>query len=486
MLPGAALASAPGVAWWQAMLFASLAGGLGWGIRGQYGHETGAMIAGLLVSLVLARLFCPHAEAAAVARAVAWGTIAIGFGGSMTYAQTIGLSHDQPLVGNWAALRWGMLGLAIKGGIWIGYAGAFLGMGLGGKSYSARGMVLAWLGILGLVALGIWLINEPFDPAHHVLPRIYFSDDWHWEPGATLKPRREVWGGMLFGLIGLLAFVRLKARDALAFRLGLWAFAGGAVGFPLGQCLQAYHAWNVAYFHSGAWAGLDPIINWWNFMETTFGLVLGAALGLGLWLNRKAIKVRPRGNVIEIPAGGEVLLLVLHVGLLVTSEFFGVRWVDRLYDFGMLLGFIPLVAVAGGRWWPYVLMLPVTALPILGKTIRLVVYEERSVGPVAGWIGYGLGPLIVVTILAIRHARAERRSQTAEAFLRPFLLVATWLFFGLNFAFFRFPWPWSPWTYRTPNGIVFAICSLGLTYCALGRVGKPVAMRLGQPAAGDQ
>ena len=35
------------------MLFTALAGGMGWGIRGQYGHETGAMLAGLLVALVL-------------------------------------------------------------------------------------------------------------------------------------------------------------------------------------------------------------------------------------------------------------------------------------------------------------------------------------------------------------------------------------------------------------------------------------------------
>ena len=34
------------------MLFTALAGGMGWGIRGQYGHETGAMLAGLLVALV--------------------------------------------------------------------------------------------------------------------------------------------------------------------------------------------------------------------------------------------------------------------------------------------------------------------------------------------------------------------------------------------------------------------------------------------------
>ncbi len=33
------------------MMLGAFAGGMGWGIRGQYGHETGAMIAGLLLSL---------------------------------------------------------------------------------------------------------------------------------------------------------------------------------------------------------------------------------------------------------------------------------------------------------------------------------------------------------------------------------------------------------------------------------------------------
>ena len=41
----------------------------------------------------------------------------------MTYGQTIGLTQDEALIGNWAALRWGLLGLFIKGAVWIGFAG---------------------------------------------------------------------------------------------------------------------------------------------------------------------------------------------------------------------------------------------------------------------------------------------------------------------------------------------------------------------------
>jgi hypothetical protein len=62
----------------------------------------------------------------------------------MTYGQTIGLTQDPALVGNYAALRWGLLGLAIKGGIWIGFAGVFLGMGLGGVRYRARCWWSCW------------------------------------------------------------------------------------------------------------------------------------------------------------------------------------------------------------------------------------------------------------------------------------------------------------------------------------------------------
>src|SRR5262249_55081748 len=157
--------------------------------RGQYGHESGAMIAGVLVGLTLVFLFCPAAPSLSAARAAAWCAVAIGFGGSMTYAQTIGLTHDPALIGNWPALRWGMLGLALKGGIWIGFSGAFLGMGLSGVRYSGRTLFLLMVGLVALHFIGVWLFNRPFDPAHRLLPRIYFSADWRWAADANVKPR---------------------------------------------------------------------------------------------------------------------------------------------------------------------------------------------------------------------------------------------------------------------------------------------------------
>ena len=198
------------------MCFAAFAGGMGWGIRGQYGHETGAMLAGLLVALVLVYFFAHHFSAIDMAKAVALATVAIGFGGSMTYGQTLGLTQDTPLLGNFAALRWGLTGTFIKGSIWIGFFGLFLGLGLGGKKYSLIEILLILFVSIFFLYLGIYILNEPFNPANKKLPFLYFSDDWYWEPENNLKPRREQWGGLFFALIFLFSYISIVKKDILA------------------------------------------------------------------------------------------------------------------------------------------------------------------------------------------------------------------------------------------------------------------------------
>jgi len=131
-------------------------------------------------------------------------------------------------------------------------------------------------------------LNLPFDPASRSLPRIYFSADWSWYPaaGEELKPRRECWGGFLFALVGLVGYLGWFRRDRLAgtspFGLpGDWAFPSA------NPCRPGMRG--IATVPRGLPRDLDQVISWWNFMETTFGLVMGAALGLGLWLNRRRI-----------------------------------------------------------------------------------------------------------------------------------------------------------------------------------------------------
>jgi hypothetical protein len=440
---------------------------MGWGIRGQYGHETGAMLAGVLVGLVLVHLFSPRATSLTAARAVAFFALGISVGGSMTYGQTVGLTHDAELLGNWAALCWGLTGLAIKGGIWIAFGAVMLGMGLGDKTYRPLELALLLIAMLLCMFLGVYLLNTPFDPATHQLPAVYFSDDWYWEPNANLEPRPEQWGGLLAALGTLIAYVGVIRKDRLAIRLAAWGFVGGAIGFPLGQCLQAYHAWNVESFQQGWFAVLEPNMNWWNAMEITFGTVFAVVLALGLWMNRGFVAAEQQTPAILISEPIEWLLVIIHVAALVAWNFAEIPALDRIADLALTMIIIPVIAVVAGRLWPYLVTLPIVAVPIAGKTVRQLCYDEAAIGLIAGYTFYLIIPLAAALAAALVLARRWDCRPSSRIFSRWALLLATWLYVGLNFAYFHYPWPWQSWTGRTPSAIVFGVCSVILTLTAL-------------------
>jgi hypothetical protein len=458
------------------MLVAAMAGGMGWGIRGQYGHETGAMIAGVLVGLVLVLRFCPGAASLAAARAAALFALGISLGGSMTYGQTVGLTHDPEMVGNWQALGWGLLGLFIKGGIWISLAATFLAIGLSGKRYHSVDLALLLITTCFLWFLGVYVFNEPYDPASRLLPRIYFSDDWRWQPTSDLQPRREVWGGLLLALVGMVLYARIAKRDRLALRLAVWGFLGGGLGFSLGQCVQAAHAWNIEWFRTVEFIKqLDPYINWWNMMETSFGALFGAVLALAVWLNRQLIQLPNHTQAGTLPEPelsltGEWLLVIVHIAAVSAWSFISFAAFDRFADQAITMIIIPTVAVVAGRWWPSLVLLPVVLVPIAGKTVRELVYRNPTVSIPTGWVAYLAIPL-ALTLLAAWWLVRRQHQQPAGRFASTALLINTWIYFWLNFAFFRNPWPWQTWTGRTPNALIFFICAVGLSLAALAHGG---------------
>lgn len=449
------------------VLLSACAGGMAWGIRGQYGHETGAMIAGVLVGFVLVLLHGRHLSSLQSARAVSLFALGISIGGSMTYGQTVGLTHDGPLVGNVEAYRWGMLGLAIKGGIWIALGGAMFGMALSGKRYGGLellGLVLAMVG--GLIA-GTYIFNQPFDPERRMLPEIYFSDHWYWEPDVD-KPRRERWGGLLVALVVLLAYVSLVKRDILACSLGIWGLVAGTVGFPAGQAVQAYNAWHGEWIRTLPTHVVTDHFNWWNMMETTFGFVFGAIIGFAVWLHRRSISVPSDELPAEdrMPLLVELLLLAIHVRLLVAWNFQSIGWLDAVADLAIPMVAIPLVVVMSGKYGAFLVALPVTLLPIAGKTLRQLSFGEASTPIAVGLDLYLVAPMLIATSIAVLLALRTRSRRNAGWFASIGLVTATWLYFGLNDAFFHSPWIWKPWTGRTVNGFLFFVFSLCLTIAA--------------------
>ena len=223
---------------------------LGWGLRGYIGGGPfGAMIPGSLVALLLCQYLNYTARTAAVV--VAFSALGIGFGGEMTYGQTLGLLRERD------TLLWGLTGATLKGAVWGLLGGAVLGLGFIARQLAWRHLILALLCLLVGVMAGIHFINQP--------KLIYFSDPLN-------RPRDESWAGFLFGALGLLAYLHaFQPRLAtIASRFALYGMIGGAIGFGGGSLLLA-----LQFQVPQSWRWLP----YWKFMEFTFGFVFGAALG---------------------------------------------------------------------------------------------------------------------------------------------------------------------------------------------------------------
>ncbi len=471
-----------------APLMGAAAGGMGWGIRGQYGHEWGAMVPGVLVAFTLVFLFCRRSTSLHAARAVALAAVGFSFGGVMTYGQTVGLTHDTPLVGNDAAYRWGMIGLFIKGALWIGFGSTFLGMGLGGKTYRWAEMLKVVIALLVLVFIGTQLLNRPHVPdvssPDRALPWIYFSDHWKWEPdNLDMKPRPESWGGLLAAFVALIAYVRFIKKDKLAFRMaGVGVIAGGC-GFTLGQALQAKHSWTpnwVVGFDQSLHEWLPGVFpekffsligyNWWNMMETTFGLVMGFLLGLGLWLNRKRVARGDIDEPVELAPQVEWPLIGLHACLLALwgavrlDEIEAYEWLTGFTDFPLAMGVLPVICILGGRYWPYLFALPMIAISIAGITLKAR-YDGEHV--VTDWIIWIVIPLGLLTLAALHLAERGLSGQSGRSFARRGLIITAFTYYSLNFGFFGLPWTVLPGRGSHTNDWIFLRCMELLIFGAL-------------------
>jgi hypothetical protein len=246
---------------------------LGWGLRGYIGGGPfGAMIPGALVPLMLCRYLGYSVPAASVV--VAFGALGIGYGGNMTYGQTLGLIRGSE------TFFWGLTGTTLKGGVWGLLGGAVLGLGFAARHIAWRHLILAFVCMLIGVIIGIHLINQP--------KLIYFSDPVN-------KPRDESWAGFLFGAIALLVYMRAfqPKFSWIPIRFAAYGTIGGGIGFGAGSLLLALQ---VHVVETWRW------MPFWKYMEFTFGFLFGAALGLCAWHLRKRLEPLGAAATESVPA----------------------------------------------------------------------------------------------------------------------------------------------------------------------------------------
>lgn len=105
---------------WSTIFLSALALSIGWGIRGNFGHEYGAMIPGALAGIVVCLLSGRADWRERVAYFGFFGAVGWAFGGSMSYGQVLGFVHSAHAPTQY----YGFFCLFIIGFLWGGIGGA--------------------------------------------------------------------------------------------------------------------------------------------------------------------------------------------------------------------------------------------------------------------------------------------------------------------------------------------------------------------------
>src|SRR4029078_5384437 len=93
---------------------------IGWGIRGNFGHETGAMIPGALAALAAVILSGREDWLERIGSFAFFGALGWSFGGSMSYMQVIAYTHS----GHSLSVLYGFACLFVIGFLWAASGGA--------------------------------------------------------------------------------------------------------------------------------------------------------------------------------------------------------------------------------------------------------------------------------------------------------------------------------------------------------------------------
>lgn len=273
------------------VLTVSIALSYGWGMRGSLmGVEKGAMLPGALLGMFLALFSGSEIIARNFYIFAAVGAISMAFGGCETYGETLSFILHKGR--EEYAPKKGYAGVILKGSVWHGICGGFLGLmfsAAGGVYYKPVEIIIFIVLIPLIRDIGTRIFNEPFNAEKGKFPKIYFSME-----------RREEWGGLLLTVVALLVFTALH-KDFYAFFFTVTGILGGGLGFSLGMvffCIIAHPNKKGKKF-LGA---LNDKLEGWKTMEFTFGATGGLFFAV-YFVATKNTMLAERINMIEQNGG---------------------------------------------------------------------------------------------------------------------------------------------------------------------------------------
>jgi len=284
----------------SAILLVLLSLSIGWGIRGNYGHEAGAMIPGALAGIAAALVSGREDWRRRVPYFAFFGALGWAFGGSIAYM----VPPSYTCSGHLATQVYGFFATFLEAFLWGGLGGAATAY----AAYEEREKLTAIFRPL-LWVFGIWAVqyivqDAPFDIQDRIFAA-FGADRSDFRQRDPLYWLDSEWLEAVLALIALCAFDLWDRRFSKFSQLVLFSLGGAAVGFGIQQLLAVTGLQTAvvsALVHpqgdltlldpaTGApkFAGEDMITNWpvlFTKLGGHLGWLLGAGAGLAVYFKR--------------------------------------------------------------------------------------------------------------------------------------------------------------------------------------------------------
>lgn len=386
------------------ILLGGLSLSIGWGIRGNFGHEYGAMIAGALAAAAVVLVSGREDWWRRVAFFTFLGALGWSFGGTISYMQVIAYTHS----GHLPSQVYGFACLFVIGFCWAGIGG----LGTAAPACLDRRRLtelippiivvfIAWLG------MDVWILWAGVDTG------AYRHEEW-------INWKDTDWLAALIAIEAVLLYAAVRGRFCLGTQVVLYAAVGwwiaflglvehfglrmtpprgdnwaGALGMVLGLfvlCIR-HRMWPIllggliagiigglafptaqALKLLGLYTGLQT--NWHSVLEQTYGFFngVGIAVAMGVLASRTGLvhdvgpaSPQPTGSSTETPQrthspgavrllfSGVCALLAMVVGLVAVLTLAGMLYHMGLHEYVRddVMGLHPeLDARLGDPSWP--------------------------------------------------------------------------------------------------------------------------------------
>jgi hypothetical protein len=346
------------------VLWVALSLSIGWGIRGNFGHEYGAMIPGMLATLAAVLLSGRSDWHRRGVFFAFFGALGWSFGGSISYMQVIAYTHS----GHSGSQLYGFACLFVIGFLWAAMGGA----GAALPAFLNRERLTEFFAPLTAVFVG-WTLQDfivdrwfDVDPAFRQQSILYWYDtDWvaalvaivavlvlagvrrRFDSAASLilhmavgwwvaflvlvnlfglrmtPPRGDNWAGCVGMVAGMLVYLwRNNLHGVIAATL-VTGFIGG-FGFATATLLKLVGMAGSETIRRQF--GLEGIwqTNWHSILEQSYGFINGLGVAVALfWVARHAPKTNEEPPVrrwADSYAAAFVLLVVTYINLAKNPE----------------------------------------------------------------------------------------------------------------------------------------------------------------------